>query len=344
MVTTIYEVARRAGVATSTVSRALRNDPRISAGTRQRVLDAAEELNYVPRAAAQALAGLSVRSLGIVLPHLEGTYYADLAVGFESRASELDCSVVLLRADPRTDLRAALRRLISQVDGLAFLAKSAATDELVQQAANARPAVTVARTQLPGLPAIYAESENSAERLTRHLVEQGRTRFAFVGPVDQGSDIAARYLGFSKALAAAGLEVPANTSVELDEDNGRRLARQLVAGGIGADALVCGNDEIAVAIIHELQELGIDVPTEVSVVGWDDIRVSRYLRPGLTTVRQPVPELGATAAEHLHRMISGLPVPATTVLPTALVHRESCGCPPGQPLSTTLTNHATTDL
>ncbi|MCC2594686.1 LacI family transcriptional regulator [Tessaracoccus sp. OS52] len=335
MLVTIYEVARRAGVATSTVSRALRNDPRITEGTRLRVQQAAEELHYVPRAAAQALAGSPVRSLGMVLPVVTGTYYAELAVGFESRASELDCSVVLLRADPSADQRQALRRLTSHVDALAFMARSAATDALVAKAATGRPTVTVARTQLPGLPAIYAESEQSATRLTRHLVELGRTRFAFVGPVDPGSDIAARYRGFSAALGEAGLETPSNISVELDEDNGRRLARRLVDDGLVHDALVCGNDEIAVAIVYELQELGVDVPADISVVGWDDIRVSRYLRPGLTTVRQPVAQLGATAAEHLHQMLSGSPVDDVTVLPTTLVHRESCGCSKGQPVTTT---------
>lgn len=335
MLATIYEVALRAGVATSTVSRALRNDPRISESTSRRVHQAAEELHYVPRAAAQALAGSPVRSLGMVLPHITGTYYAELAVGFESRASELDCSVVLLRADPELDQRTALRRLTSHVDGLAFMARSAATDGIVERAATGRPTVTVARTQLPGLPAIYAESENSAAQLTRHLIELGRTRFAFIGPVDPGSDIASRYLGFAGALSAAGLDVPPNISIELDEDNGRRLAQELVTEGLRYDALVCGNDEIAVAIVYELQEQGVEVPTQVSVVGWDDIRVSRYLRPGLTTVRQPVAQLGATAAEHLHQMLSGAPVDDITVLPTTLVHRESCGCRKGQPLTTT---------
>lgn len=331
MLPTIYEVALRAGFATSTVSRALRDDPRISESTRRRVQQAAEELHYVPRAAAQALAGSPVCSLGMVLPHLTGTYYAELAVGFESRASELGCSVVLLRADPALDQRVALRRLASHVDGLAFMAMSAATDGLVAKVAVGRPTVTVARTRLPGLPAIYAESEDSATRLTRHLIDMGRTRFAFIGPVDPGSDIAARYRGFAAALSSAGLDVPPNISVGLDEENGRRLARALVTEGLRYDALVCGNDEIAVAIVYELQEQGIDVPAQVAVVGWDDIRVSRYLRPGLTTVRQPVAQLGATAAEHLHRMVSGSLVDDVTVLPTTLVHRESCGCSKDQP-------------
>ncbi len=324
---TIHDVARIAGVAASTVSRALRDDPRITEPTRLRVMEAVEELHYVPRAAAQSLAGVGICSIGMVLPQVTGSYYAELAVGFEARASELDCSVVVLQVGQGTDNRSRIRRMAGQVDALAFLAKSGADDELVARVARGRPTVTVARTQLPGVPAIFAENDNSAATLTQHLIDLGRTRFAFLGPVDRGSDIAIRYRGFTRALRQAGLEVPPNTEVQLDEDSGRRMARQMVADGLTHDAIVCGNDEIAVALVHELQEHGIEVPDAVSIVGWDDIRVSRYLRPGLTTVKQPVAQLGATAAEHLHHMLSRNPVDHRTVLPTHLVHRQSCGCP-----------------
>lgn len=335
MLATIYEVARRAGVSTATVSRALRDDPRITQSTREKVLQAADDLHYVPKAAAQALAGSATRSLGMVLPHLRGSYYAELAVGFESRASELDCSVLLLRADPAADSRSAVRRLSGQVDALAFMARSVVPDDLVAKVGKGRPTVTVARGRIPGHPAIFAESDGPAYELTRHLLEHGRRRLAFVGPLDDGSDIAARYEGFSRALKEAGLEVPPSIDVELDEDAGRRLAHKLFDDDLPHDALVCGNDEVAAAVVFELQELGVDVPGRVAVVGWDDIRVARYLRPGLTTVRQPVAQLGAMAAEFLHRMLSGAVVEAVSVLPATIVHRESCGCPKGSPLTTT---------
>ncbi|MEO7588392.1 MAG: LacI family DNA-binding transcriptional regulator [Arachnia sp.] len=334
MTRNIYAVAEMAGVSTSTVSRALRHDPRIRQSTRERVEEAAATLHYVPQAAAQRLAGSPVHALGVVLPHIEGTYYAQLAVGFETRASELEMSVLLLLANPKTDQRAAVRRLVGQVDGVAFMAMSAASDELIAGFAQRMPVVTVARTQLVGVPAIYAESSNSAETLTTHLLELGRTRPVFVGDVDPGSDIETRYEGFTAALRRAGMPVPPSISVPMDEDNGRRLARQLLAEGLVNDALVCGNDEIAVALVHELQELGVDVPSTISVVGWDDIRVSRYLRPGLTTVRQPVAQLGAMAADHLHRLMAGEQTDDRTVLPTTIVHRESCGCARNQPFTT----------
>lgn len=322
----IYSVAERAGVSASTVSRALRGDARIRESTRERVREAADALRYVPRAAAQRLAGQAVHAVGMVLPHIEGTYYADLVVGFETRASKLDMSVLLQLTNPESDQQAALRRLVGQVDAVAFMAMSSATDELVNEVALRMPTVTVARTHLDGIPAIFAESGTCADELTSHLIQLGRKAPVFVGQVDPGSDIEARFSGFRRALSRAGLRVPSNLAVPLDEESGRRLARDMVAGGLAHDAFVCGNDEIAVALVHEFQELGVDVPGQVSVVGWDDIRVSRYLRPGLTTVTQPVAQLGALAAEHLHRLLAGERVDDRVVLPTTIVHRQSCGC------------------
>ncbi|MDO5735554.1 MAG: LacI family DNA-binding transcriptional regulator [Propionibacteriaceae bacterium] len=329
----IYAVAEMAGVSTSTVSRALRGDPRIRQSTRERVEQAAAALHYVPQAAAQRLAGSPVRALGVVLPHIEGTYYAQLAVGFETRASAFDTSVLLLLANPKTDQRAAVRRLVGQVDGVAFMAMSAATDALISDVAQRMPVVTVARTKLPGVPAIFAASTTSADELTTHLIHRGRTRLVFVGQVDPGSDIEARYEGFVAALQRAGLPIHPPIAVPLDEDSGRRLASELVSGGLVHDALVCGNDEIAVALVHEMQELGIDVPGDISIVGWDDIRVSRYLRPGLTTVSQPVAELGALAARQLHLLLAGKKAEDLSILPTTIVHRQSCGCDAERPIT-----------
>lgn len=128
--------------------------------------------------AAQVLAGSGVRVLGMVLPHMAGTYYAELAVGFETRASELDCSVLILQANRVPDRRTAIRNLTGQADATAFMAKSAVPDQYIADTALNRPVVTVARTQLPGVPATYAESERSSEQLTSHLIATGRRRLA----------------------------------------------------------------------------------------------------------------------------------------------------------------------
>ena len=113
------------------------------------------------------------------------------------------------------------------------------------------------------------------------------------------------------------------------EADGTRFAERILAGDVDADALVCANDELALSVMARLQEGGKAVPDDIAVVGWDDVMTARYVRPGLTTVRQPVRELGAMAADRLHELVTGAsPRDGLQVLSTELVLRASCGCPP----------------
>ena len=117
---------------------------------------------------------------------------------------------------------------------------------------------------------------------------------------------------------------------EFRERDGTAVAELLLAGDLPADALVCGNDELALAVMARLTDGGVDVPEDIAIVGWDDVMTARYVRPGLTTVRQPVQELGALAADRLHDLVSGAaPSAERRVLATQVVIRSSCGCPPG---------------
>lgn len=324
---TIYAVAQRAGVSTATVSRALAGSEKVAPRTREAVLAAARELHYVPDGAARALAGRRTNALGLVLPHIDGPYYAAVLVGFEMAASDLGLSVVLDLAGPDTDPDRAVRQLAGTVDGVAFMARSAVEDELIVEIATRRPVVVAARSRIPGRDAFYAENTVTAARLTAHLLESGRRRLAFVGRPEPDSDIGARHEGFRNALADAGLAPVATFAVDPVEEEGAEVARELLEDGVDVDAIVCGNDQLALAVMHELQERGVDVPSTIAVVGWDDVHASRYVRPGLTTVAQPVEELGALAARRLAELVDGAdPVPEAVVLDSRIVHRASCGC------------------
>lgn len=324
---TIYAVAQRAGVSTATVSRALGGSDKVAPRTREAVLVAARELNYVPDGAARALAGRRTNALGLVLPHIDGPYYAAVLVGFEMAASEMGLSVVLDLAGPDTDPDRAVRRLAGNVDGVAFMARSAVDDALITEIAARRPVVVAARGRIPGRDALYAENTVTAARLTAHLIETGRRRLAFVGRPEPDSDIGARHEGFRSALADAGLEPVATFAVDPVEEEGPEVARELHSEGLDIDAIVCGNDELALAVQHELQDLGVDVPAQIAIVGWDDVHAARYVRPDLTTVAQPVEELGALAARRLAELVDGAdPDPEPVVLDSRIVHRSSCGC------------------
>ena len=133
----------------------------------------------------------------------------------------------------------------------------------------------------------------------------GRTRLLFVGDPGAAPDINERYAGFVAAHRARGLEPAEPVRVPFREGEGEAVAERILAGEFDADALVCANDELALAVMTRLQDAGRDVPGDIAVVGWDDVMTSRYVRPGLTTVRQPVHELGVLAAERLHQRVSG---------------------------------------
>lgn len=323
---TIYEVAARAGVSIATVSRTFSDGSKVAARTRDAVLEAAQELQYVPAAAARALAGRRTRALGAVLPHIDGPYYAQLLVGFEVAASELGLSVVLALASPDGVRSTAALDLLGRVDGVAFMAPSGADDAFVARVAGIRPAVTVARGQVEGAEAIHAENREPARELTAHLLSHGRRRIGFVGRPEEGSDIAGRHRGCLDALEAEGLSLSRLLEADPVEEAGREVAEQILSGPLDLDALVCGNDELALAVVARLTAAGVRVPEDIAVTGWDDTVAARYLTPGLTTVHQDVAELGALAARRLVARIDGDPALDPVTIGSRAVLRASCGC------------------
>ena len=320
---TIYAVAERAEVSIATVSRVLRDSPLVSERARRKVLRAVEELDYIPSGAARSLAVRAHHTYGLVLPELDGPYFSELLVGFETRAAELGQGVMLLLGRGK-DLRKPLSSLASRVDGICLFGGLAD-----QTPRGPRPVVVVAGGVRSGVETIVAENEHSAAELTEHLLAHGRTRLLFVGDAAGAPDVAERYAGFVTAHEARSLPAAEPLRAEFRERDGVLLAERLLAGELAADALVCCNDEVALAAMDRLMAAGVNVPDDVAVVGWDDVMTARYVRPGLTTVRQPVHELGSLAADRLRELVDGAP-PRTTahVLPTELVLRESCGCPP----------------
>ncbi|HEY3409334.1 MAG TPA: substrate-binding domain-containing protein, partial [Propionicimonas sp.] len=206
-------------------------------------------------------------------------------------------------------------------------------DEELSSLARRLPVLQVAAGLRPD--AIGTESTASARELTEHLFGHGRRHLVFVGDPDLAPDAAERYAGFVEAHLGAGIEVAEPARVGYSEDDGRRFAHQLLDGAERPDGLVCVNDEVAVALIDELQRAGLSIPDDVAITGWDDVMTARYTRPGLTTVVQPVRELGGLAATLLHRRLTtGDQAHDPTILPTHIVLRGSCGCPEAQPPAT----------
>ncbi|NHI19427.1 LacI family DNA-binding transcriptional regulator [Phycicoccus endophyticus] len=329
---TIYSVADAAGVSIATVSRVLQGSASVSARTREKVLAAVDRLDYMPRASARSLAAGQHEALGLVLPELHGPYFSELLMGFEEAAAGLDLSVVLALVEPDRPLDGArFTRLAAGVDGLAVLG-GLIPDDVLRRATRQKPLLVVAGEGTAGFEALAAENTASAEQVTAHVLDaHGRTRPVFAGDPEVAPDVRLRFEGFTRALERRGLPVPAPLGGGLREADGVDAAERLLATGMPTDAVVCANDEIALALTARLTAAGLAVPGDLAVTGWDDVMAASYVRPGLTTVRQPVRDLGALAAHQLHERITGAAPHDPGVLETRVVLRGSCGCPEPAP-------------
>jgi LacI family transcriptional regulator len=327
MPATIYDVARLAGVSIATVSRVLRRSAPVQDETRLRVEHAVDELGFVPSRLGVSLAERRHAANGVVFPDLSGPYFAEVVLGYEEVTSRLGRSVLILSTREQADPEATVRELASRVDGLALFDATVGEDTVRSIVAGGLPVVLLARrADVEGADAVATENTASAERLTEHLLGHGHRRLAFLGDPGHSFDVEERWAGVCAVLARRGLPPAEPVLCTSDEDSARATATALLASPERPDAIVCGNDERALATLLAAEGLGLSVPGDVAVTGWDDIMAARHARPALTTVRQPMRELGAWAARALDERISGRR--ATTVkelLPTRLIVRSSCG-------------------
>lgn len=327
---TIYEVADRAGVSIATVSRALRGSPLVAAPTRHKVLEVAKQMRFRPSRAGRSLAEGQHAASGIVFPDLAGPYYAEVVLGYEEVVAELGRSVLILATHGRPNADEMVLELAGRVDGMVIMGRTVG-DEVVTHIAEAGlPLVLLARPPVGNVDSINTDNERGARALVAHLLGHGYRRMRFLGDPDASPDVAGRYAGFAEALDAAGV-TRAQTTREpvrctFDVRAGHAAARGVLDAPSGhrPEVLVCANDEVALGALRAAEDAGLDVPTEVAVTGWDDIMAAPYAR--LTTVGQPMRELGATAARWLdERIAGGSPHTRHEVLHTRLVIRSSCG-------------------
>jgi LacI family transcriptional regulator len=323
---TIYEVARRAGVSISTVSRVLRDSDLVTPDTAARVRRAVADLQFIPNRLGRSLAEGQHAASGIVFPDLVGPYYAEVVLGYEDVASTLGRSVLILTTRGRPDAASAVLDLAGRVDGMVIFGRTV-DDEVVERiAATGLPVVLIAREPVGRVDTVRTRNAETAAELAAHLAAHGFRRVVFLGDPGGSPDVAGRFAGLTAGLRAAGLPAPVPVECAIDLAAGEAAARSLLARRAGRpDVVVCANDEVALGFQVAAETAGVRVPEDVAVTGWDDVLAARFA--GLTTVRQPMRELGAVAARWLHERISTRASARTRhrVLPTQLVVRRSCG-------------------
>lgn len=328
--TTLEDLAALAGVAASTVSRALNNHPLISTRTKQRIWAIAREHDYPFRASMPTAPIGAEASIAIVTPHTRGRplplshpFFLELLASIGEAARMRDCDFTVSHHSPTSFADLVIASTTSRANGVIFLGQGQLHDAFNELAETASRFV-VWGAQVPGQRYRSVGSDNvmGGRRATLHLARLGRRRIVFIG----GSDPEAlqRRRGYRDALAEAGL--PADpalvASVEFELDSADAVVSQMLAGGLTFDAIFAASDLMALGAIQALQRGGRSVPDEVSVVGYDDMLLSRLSTPKLTTIRQDTLEAG-------RQLVSSVLEPAhaslATRLPTELIVRESCG-------------------
>ncbi|HEX2222145.1 MAG TPA: LacI family DNA-binding transcriptional regulator [Candidatus Limnocylindria bacterium] len=327
-------MARRAGVSVATVSRVQRRSAPVRERTRRRVEDAIAELRYTPSRLGRSLAERRHAALGIVFPDLSGPYFSEVIHGFELAAADAEHGVLILSTHGREAAAERVGDLATRVDGLLVLGRTVPDSVIERLRATGVPVVLLARPSVAGADSVRAENSTAAEQLAGHLIARhGHRRIAFLGDPDGSPDGAERWAGFVAAHRAVGSEPyagPIRSSYR--EREGFAAAHAALQDPEPPTALFCANDEIALGAYAAAQERGLRIGRRLAITGWDDIALARHVSPPLTTVEQPMRELGMRGARVLERRIrerkSGVPpgAPVEEVLGTRLVIRASCGC------------------
>ena len=335
--TGIDDVARDVGLSTATVSRALRDLPGVSHETRARVVEAASRLGYVASPAASSLAGGKTRTVAIVAPYATRWYFATVIEGAESvlRESSYDVLLYSLGGDREARRRVLGSHLLSKrVDGVIIVGIEPTPEEREWLDQHAPPLALVGVTK-PGSPSVRIDDWAAAHLGMRHLLELGHRRIGYVGGSDNEpldfTTPQARLTGYRDALTEAGIDLRPDyeTYGHFTIEGGLAAGHALLTLPDRPTAVMCASDEMALGVLSAARDLGLEVPSDVSVVGIDDHVLAAYV--GLTTVRQPVTAQGQLAASALLELITQRRTadgPATgqdVVLPAELVLRSSTG-------------------
>jgi LacI family transcriptional regulator len=338
-VTTIYDVARRSKVSTATVSRVVRGGTGYSAATRDRVLAVIDELGWVPSGAARQLASRRAGIIGLLFPDLltsdsseeDSPLFVDQVIRGAERAATSAGDAVLIAATRQASGRQLAFSVASKADGLVVVARSLSQADLASIADRVPIVVLAGRVGRRKFDYVAADNRGGARTLTSHLLEvHGYRDFAFIAGLGGSPDSDERFAGYREALTGAGVAAPEKPDAEGDftETGGRRAMETLLASRPRLpQVVVVANDQMAIGALAVLRAGRLRVPGDVAMTGFDDIALARHVRPALTTVRQPMREMGEVSVRLLLERLANSEAPRqSVVLPTSVVLRRSCGC------------------
>lgn len=323
---TISDVARQAGVSESTVSRVLNGTARVALTKKRAVELALHETGFQPNAFARGLATGRSHAVGVVTQAIDSPFYGEGMRGIERTLQASGYTPIFMSGHWNSDdEERCIRELIQRrVDGLILFAGRLSADRIASFAQQIPVVVTGLTLEARGVFSLSVDDEQGARLATEHLLELGHRRIAFIaGPRDH-PDAQARFNGYRSALERAGIAFqPALVALgDFREEGGRLAGERLLAMGEPFTAVVCANDQTAFGLQLALHHRALRVPEDISVVGFDDLSTAAYFLPPLTTVRQPVDQMGDLSAQALLMMIDKRD-PAFRAPAVSLVVRES---------------------
>jgi LacI family transcriptional regulator, galactose operon repressor len=332
---TLADVARRAGVSAATVSRVLNGNYPVAGRTRDRVLRAVSELDYVVNAHARSLAGRTSDMVGVLVNNVADPFFGLIAAGVQAEVSAAQLLTVIAGTggEPDEELRYVELLMRQRAEAIVIAGGQTGGAEhaerlaaLVRRAVAAGTRVVLCgRPALAGAPSVEIDNRRGAADLTRHLLAFGHRRIAYLTGPAGNTTTEARLAGHRDALAAAGVPESPLREGTFDREGGRRAAAAILALPDRPTAIVAANDLAAAGVLAAAREAGLTVPVDVSVAGFDDLPISRDAMPTLTTVRVPLDELGRRAGRIA---VGQLPAEPGQLVPELIARDSVCAPAP----------------
>lgn len=337
MTVTIYDVANQANVSMATVSRVVNNNPNVKPATRKKVFEAIELLGYRPNAVARGLASKKTTTVGVVIPDISNATFSEVARGIEDIANMYHYNIILCNADKKKEkeIKVINTLLEKQVDGLLFMGGSVLEDHIQAFKTSTVPIVLCGtKDESNAYPYVDINHKQAAHDAVQALIDDGHRKIAMIsGPLQDPITGFARFNGYKQALADN--DIPFDESLvrvgNYRYDSGIEAMNYFIEQGDRATAVFVSNDEMAIGAIHAIQDAGLSVPGDFSVISMDNTRMSDMVRPQLSSVAQPMYDIGAVSMRLLTKLMKNETVEdATVILPHELKLRQSTAAIKGE--------------
>ncbi|AND41810.1 MULTISPECIES: catabolite control protein A [Bacillaceae] len=327
---TIYDVAREANVSMATVSRVVNGNPNVKPATRKKVMEVIDRLGYRPNAVARGLASKKTTTVGVIIPDISSTFFAELARGIEDIATMYKYNIILSNSDQNIEKELHLLNTMlgKQVDGIVFMGGNITSEHVEEFEKSPVPIVLAGSIEETGkIPSVNINYEQAAFDVTKSFIEKGHKDAAIVvGPLREPINQEKKLAGYKRALEEAEVAFRDELVVEGDYtyDSGIEAFEKLLEADPRPTAIFAGSDEMALGIVHGAEDKGYNIPKDFEVISSDNTRLALMVRPQLTSVVQPLYDIGAVAMRLLTKLMNKESVDEQiVVLPHRIEERSS---------------------